>query len=225
MSGFLGPILTLALKDILLEISDQGDRLLGPALRLPWRSSSSTSPSTPAPEVVALVVPGILWVAFTFAGVLGFNRSFILEKDKGSLDGLLLCPVSRDVIYLGKLVGTFLFMIVVEALLLPVFAVLYDFSLFIPELLLIAALATLGFSAVGTLFSAMAVNTRSRETMLPLLLLPMTVPVIIAAVEATGAILDGDSFGELARWWQLLLAFDVIFLVLSSLLFGAVLEE
>ena len=174
---------------------------------------------------MALVVPGILWVAFTFAGVLGFNRSFILEKGKGSLDGLLLCPVSRDVIYLGKLVGTFLFMIVVEALLLPVFAVLYDFSLFIPELLLIAALATLGFSAVGTLFSAMAVNTRSRETMLPLLLLPMTVPVIIAAVEATGVILDGDSFGELARWWQLLLAFDVIFLVLSSLLFGAVLEE
>ncbi|MCZ6614472.1 MAG: heme exporter protein CcmB, partial [Chloroflexi bacterium] len=179
----------------------------------------------PTPEVVALVAPGIIWVAFTFAGVLGFNRSFILEKDKGSLDGLLLCPVSRDVIYLGKLAGSFLFMIVMEALLLPVFAVLYDFSLFIPELLLIAALATLGFAAVGTLFSAMAVNTRSRETMLPLLLLPVAIPVIIAAVVATRGILDGDSFGELGQWWQLLLAFDVIFLVLSSLLFGAVLEE
>ena len=179
----------------------------------------------PTPAVVTLVVPGILWVAFTFAGMLGFNRSFILEKDKGSLDGLLLCPVSRDVIYLGKLMGTFLFMVVVVALLLPVFAVIYNFSLFIPELLLIAAMATLGFAAVGTLFSAVAVNTRSREILLPLLLLPVAVPVIIAAVEATAAILDGASLGELGRWWQLLLAFDVIFLIISAFLFGAVLEE
>ena len=224
MRDFLSPILTLALKDILLEVRTK--EIVSSVLLFAFLAVIIFNFAfDPTPEVVALVAPGILWVAFTFAGVLGFNRSFILEKDKGSLDGLLLCPVSRDVIYLGKLVGSFLFMIVVEALLLPVFAVLYDFSLFIPELLLIAALATLGFAAVGTLFSAMAVNTRSRETMLPLLLLPLTVPVIIAAVEATGAILDGDSFGELARWWQLLLAFDVIFLVLSSLLFGAVLEE
>ena len=224
MSGFLGPILTLALKDILLEVRTK--EIVSSVLLFAFLAVIIFSFAfDPTPAVVALVAPGILWVAFTFAGVLGFNRSFILEKDKGSLDGLLLCPVSRDVIYLGKLAGSFLFMIVVEALLLPVFAVLYDFSLFIPELLLIAALATLGFAAVGTLFSAMAVNTRSRETMLPLLLLPLTVPIIIAAVEATGAILDGDSLGDLGRWWQLLLAFDVIFLVLSSLLFGAVLEE
>ena len=95
----------------------------------------------------------------------------------------------------------------------------------IPSILLIAFLATLGFAAVGTLFSAMAVNTRSREIMLPLLLLPVVAPVIIAAVEASQAILSGTPFGELARWWQLLLAFDVIFLVVSSVLFGIVLEE
>ena len=224
MREFLSPILTLALKDILLEVRTK--EIVSSVLLFAFLSVIIFSFAfDPTPAVVALVAPGILWVAFTFAGVLGFNRSFILEKDKGSLDGLMLCPVSRDVIYLGKLAGTFLFMVVVEALLLPVFAVLYDFSLFLPELLLIAALATLGFAAVGTLFSAMAVNTRSRETMLPLLLLPLTVPVIIAAVEATGAILDGGSLGELGRWWQLLLAFDMIFLVLSSLLFGAVLEE
>ena len=224
MREYLSPILTLAWKDILLEVRTK--EIVSSVLLFAFLAVIIFSFAfDPTPAVVALVAPGILWVAFTFAGVLGFNRSFILEKDKGSLDGLLLCPVSRDVIYLGKLAGTFLFMVVVEALLLPVFAVLYDFSLFIPELLLIAALATLGFAAVGTLFSAMAVNTRSRETMLPLLLLPLTVPVIIAAVEATGAILDGDSLGELGRWWQLLLAFDVIFLVLSSVLFGAVLEE
>ncbi|MCZ6891156.1 MAG: heme exporter protein CcmB [Chloroflexi bacterium] len=224
MRDFLSPILTLALKDILLEVRTK--EIVSSVLLFAFLAVIIFNFAfDPTPEVVALVAPGIIWVAFTFAGVLGFNRSFILEKDKGSLDGLLLCPVSRDVIYLGKLAGSFLFMIVMEALLLPVFAVLYDFSLFIPELLLIAALATLGFAAVGTLFSAMAVNTRSRETMLPLLLLPVAIPVIIAAVVATRGILDGDSFGELGQWWQLLLAFDVIFLVLSSLLFGAVLEE
>ncbi len=224
MSDFVRPIFTLAWKDILLELRTK--EIITSILLFAFLAVIIFNFAfAPTPAVVTLVVPGILWVAFTFAGVLGFNRSFILEKDKGSLDGLLLCPVSRDVIYLGKLVGTFLFMVVMEAMLLPVFAVLYNFSLFIPSLLLIAALATLGFAAVGTLFSAMAVNTRSRDIMLPLLLLPVVVPVIIAAVEATAAILEGATFGELGRWWQLLLTFDVIFLIISSFLFGAVLEE
>ena len=224
MSGFLSPILTLALKDILLEIRTK--EIVSSALLFAFLVVIIFNFAfDPSPAVVALVVPGILWVAFTFAGVLGLNRSFILEKDKGNMDGLLLCPVSRDVIYAGKMVGIFLFMLVVEMLLLPVFAALYGFPLFIPELLLIVVLATLGFAAVGTLFSAMAVNTRSRETMLPLLLLPMTIPVIIAAVESTSMILDGDPQGQLGRWWQILLAFDVIFLVISSLLFGYVIEE
>ena len=199
MSGFLSPILTLALKDILLEIRTK--EIVSSALLFAFLVVIIFNFAfDPSPAVVALVVPGILWVAFTFAGVLGINRSFILEKDKGNMDGLLLCPVSRDVIYAGKMVGIFLFMLVVEMLLLPVFAALYGFPLFIPELLLIVVLATLGFAAVGTLFSAMAVNTRSRETMLPLLLLPITIPVIIAAVESTSTILSGDTQGQLGRW-------------------------
>ena len=223
MTGFLRPILLIAWKDILLEVRTKEiiTSILIFALLVVIIFNFAFDPS---PALVALVVPGILWVAITFAGVLGFNRSFILEKDRGSLDGLLLCPVSRDVIYLGKLVGTVFFMIVVEALLLPVFAVLYNVSLFLPGLLLIAFLATLGFAIVGTLFSAMAVNTRSREIMLPLLLLPISVPVLIAAVEATRALLD-PSASMPSTWWQLLLAFDVIFLVISSFLFGTVLEE
>ncbi len=128
MRDFLSPILTLALKDILLEVRTK--EIVSSVLLFAFLAVIIFNFAfDPTPAVVALVAPGILWVAFTFAGVLGFNRSFILENDKGSLDGLLLCPVSRDVIYLGKLAGSFLFMIVVEALLLPVFAVLYDFSL------------------------------------------------------------------------------------------------
>ena len=224
MRDFLSPILTLAWKDILLELRTK-EIITSMLVFAVLAVIIFNFAFDPTPAVLALVVPGILWVAFTFAGILGFNRSFILEKDRGSLDGLLLCPVSRDVIYLGKLAGTFLFMLTMEALLFPIFAVLYNVSLWIPGLFLVTALATLGFAAVGTLFSAMAVNTRSREIMLPLLLLPVTVPVIIAAVEATAALLGGAGLAELGRWLTLLLAFDVIFLVISSFLFGAVLEE
>ena len=224
MRDFFLPILILTWKDILLELrtKDVVTSVLMFALLAAIIFNFAFDPS---PAIVALVVPGILWVAFTFAGVLGFNRSFALEKDKGSLDGLLLCPVSRDVIYFGKLLGLFIFMLVVEAILFPVFAILYNFSLSDPMLFLVAALATLGFAGVGTLFSAIAVNTRSREIMLPVLLLPVAAPVVIAAVEATRAILEGASLTETGRWWQLLLAFDVIFLIVSSFVFGAVLEE
>jgi len=116
-------------------------------------------------------------------------------------------------------------MLAVEAVILPVFAVLFNLSLFMPEVILIAVLATLGFAAVGTLFSAMAVNTRSRDVMLPLLLFPIAVPVIIAAVEATAVVLRQESWSAMSRWIQLIGVFDVIFLVVSALAFHFVLEE
>ena len=218
------PILTLAWKDILLELrtKDVVTSVLMFALLAIITFNFAFDPS---PAIVAVVAPGVLWVAFTFAGILGFNRSFVLEKDKGSLHGLLLCPVSRDVIYFGKLLGLFVFMLVMEAVLLPFFAVLYNVPVFDIKLLVVAALATLGFAGVGTLFSAIAVNTRSREIMLPVLLLPVVMPVIIAAVEATRIVLEGASWGDMERWWQLILAFDVIFLIVSAFVFGAVLEE
>lgn len=224
MSDFFRPILILAWKDVLLELrtKDVITSLVVFALLVGVIFNFAFDPT---PDVIALVVPGILWVAITFAGVLGFNRSFILEKDNGSLEGLLLCPVSRDVIYFGKLVGIVVFMMVMEAILLPLFSVLYNFPLFDPLLFFIAFLATLGFAAVGTLFSAIAVNTRSREVMLPVLLLPVVAPVLIAAVEATAAIMDGATLSQIGRWWQILVAFDVIFLVMSAFIFGTVLEE
>ena len=126
-------------------------------------------------------------MAITFGGVLGLNRSFGVEKERGNLHGLMLAPVGRDAIYFGKFLGNFIFMVVVEAIIYPVFAVMFNFSLAIPGLIPVALLATGAISAVGTVFSAMAVNTRSREVMLPILFLPVVVPVIIGAVSATGA--------------------------------------
>ena len=176
-------------------------------------------------ENVREVAPGVLWVTFTFAGMLGLNRSFVLEKDKGCLEGLLLCPVDRSAIYLGKMLGNFVFMTVVEAIILPISSVLFNLSLFQPLLLLIVVLGTLGFAGVGTLFSAMAVHTRVREVMLPVLLFPVVVPAMIAAVKATGGILDGQLFSEIAHWFRLLVAFDLIFLAISFMTFDYVVEE
>ena len=176
-------------------------------------------------ENVREVAPGVLWVTFVFAGMLGLSRSFVLEKDKGCLEGLLLCPVDRSAIYFGKMLGNVIFMTIVEAMILPIFSILFNISLFQPVLLLIVVLGTLGFAGVGTLFSAMAVHTRSREVMLPVLLFPVVVPAMIAAVKATGGILDGQPVSEIVHWLRLLAVFDVVFLAISFMTFDYVVEE
>ena len=174
---------------------------------------------------VKQVAPGVLWVTFTFAGMLGLNRSFILEKDKGCLEGLLLAPVDRSAIYFGKMLGNLIFMLVVEAIVLPIFWVLFNPPLFSPALILILVLGTLGFAGVGTLFSAIAVHTRAREVMLPILLFPIVVPLMIAAVKITGGLLDGQPLSEMRNWLNLLVGFDIIFLTVSYMTFDYVVEE
>ncbi len=177
------------------------------------------------PERVRLVAAGVLWVALTFAGVLGLSRSFILEKDKGCLEGLMLFPVDRSLIYFGKMLGNLIFILVVAVIVLPIFFILFNLPIFRPELVLIVVLATIGFAAVGTLFSALAVNTKAREIMLPILFFPIVTPVIIAAVKATELSLTGESWSSLAPWLQIMAAFDIIFLVVSSLVFEFIIEE
>ncbi|MDO8689464.1 MAG: heme exporter protein CcmB [Dehalococcoidia bacterium] len=175
-------------------------------------------------EDMAAVSPGVLWVAFIFAGILGLSRSFVIEKDKGSLEGLMLAPVDRSAIYLGKLASSLIFMLLVEGVMLPVFAALYNAPVLSLSMLLVVFLGTLGFASVGTLFSAVAVNTRIRETMMPVLFLPIIVPVIIAAVKLTGSSIGGSTSDALP-WINLLIAFDVIFLAISFLAFEFVVEE
>ncbi len=175
-------------------------------------------------EMVVQVVPGVLWVAFTFAGMLGLSRSFIRERDQGCLDGLLLCPVDRSVIYFGKVISNVVFISVFEAIILPICFALFNLP-FRPLLLPIIGLGTLGFSAVGTLFSAMSVHLRAREVMLPVLLFPIVMPALIAAVRLTGGILDGQPWGEMVHWLRLLVSFDVIFLAVGYMVFDFVVEE
>ncbi len=176
-------------------------------------------------EMMGLVAPGILWVTFAFAGVLSLNRSFVPEKEQGCLEGLMACPISREVIYVGKMLGSLLFMLIIEAIALPIFALLFNLPVLSLQLIVITVLATIGFAVVGTLFSALAVNTKAREMVLPILFLPIVVPIIISAVEASGLALSGVSWTGLFPWLQIIVAFDVIFLVVSFLIFAFVIEE
>ncbi|HKV03120.1 MAG TPA: heme exporter protein CcmB [Ktedonobacteraceae bacterium] len=171
----------------------------------------------------AAIAPGVLWVAFVFASLLGLGRTIAAEREKGSMDRLLLCPVDRKAIYLAKLLGNLLFIGVVEIVALPVFAALFDVSLFAGTLLPIVLLGTLGIATVGTLFSAMAAATRARELLLPVLVFPLIVPVVISAVRATGSLMV-PALNE-PPWIGLMAAFDIIFLSISMLTFEFVIEE
>ena len=172
-----------------------------------------------------MVTPGILWVALTFGGVIGLNRVFGVEKENSCLEGLRLCPVDRAVIYWGKLAGSFTFMMAVAIVVTPIFLAFFNLPIFLPRLALIIMLALLGFAAVGTLFSALAANTRARDIMLPILFLPVVVPVIIAAVKATGPVLAGGHWEDISTWLQIMIAFDLIYMVVATLVFEFVVEE
>jgi heme exporter protein B len=173
----------------------------------------------------ATVTAGVLWVTFAFAGTLGLNRSMATEKDRGCLDGLLLAPVDRSAIYFGKAIGNLVFMFIVEAIVLPVYSVLYNTNLFQPGLLLVILLGSIGYVAVGTLLSTMAVQTRTRDVLLPILLFPLLVPVMIAAVKASTGFLEGLEMVDIRPWLNLLLVYDIIFTAVAFMVFDYVVEE
>ena len=171
-----------------------------------------------------LLVPGILWAALTFAGTLQLGRAASLEVEDAHIDGLLLAPVPRSAIYVGKALGNLVFMSITELIMLPIFSALFNLNLFQPLILLAVLLGTVGFASVGTLLSTMAAHSRAREVMLPVLLFPIVLPVVIAAVKLTAGVLDGGMWQELAVWVRFLIAFDVVFLVISLMTFRFVVE-
>ena len=173
-----------------------------------------------------LIAPGILWVAFAFAGILGLNRSLSIELDNDCLQGLLLAPLDRGALYLGKVASNFIFMTIAELIILPIFVLFYNlrFNLQILEIAAISALGTFAFAAVGTILSTISANTRMKEVMLPILQIPLTVPVIVASVSATGAVLSGETEG-ISAWLYLLGGFSIVYLTASYLVFEFVVEE
>jgi heme exporter protein B len=171
------------------------------------------------------VTAGVLWSTFAFAGTLGLNRSMAIEKDRGCLDGLLLAPVDRSAIYFGKVISNLAFMLIVEVIVLPVYSVLYSVNLFQPGLLLIILLGSIGYVAVGTLLSAMSVQTRTRDILLPILLFPVVIPVLLAAVKASSGFLTGAELADILLPINLLVAYDIIFIAVAFMVFDNVVEE
>jgi heme exporter protein B len=173
----------------------------------------------------ATIASGVLWVTFAFAGTLGLNRSMAIEKDRGCLDGLLLAPVDRSAIFFGKAIGNFIFMALVEVIVLPVFSVLYNMNLFHPGLLLVVFLGSIGYVAVGTLLSSMAIHARTRDVLLPILLFPVAIPVLLAAVKASNGFLQALEMTDIWPWLNLLIVYDVIFVAVAFMVFDYVVEE
>lgn len=171
------------------------------------------------------VTSGVLWATFAFAGTLGLNRSMAMEKDRGCLDGLLLAPVDRSVIFFGKAIGNLIFMLIVEAIVLPVYSILYNVNLFHWGLILTLLLGSIGYVAAGTLLASMAVQTRTRDVLLPILLFPVVIPVLLGAVKASNGFLQGLEMAEIMPWINILIVYDVIFTALAFMVFDYVVEE
>lgn len=181
------------------------------------------------PTAVASIdlAPGVLWVIFTFSGLLGLHRSFGVEQPTRAMDALLAAPIDREAIYLGKLIANLAFVILVQAVSLPAVALLYNVQVgaYVWPLIGVVLLAAVGLVAVGTLFASMAVSTRLAELLLPLLALPFFVPVILPAAQATARLMSGRAVSEVSGYISILAAFDIVFLVVCTLLYPYTLEQ
>ena len=180
----------------------------------------------PDRERLAGALPGLLWLGFILSGLLGLGRAFVVERENDCWEALLLAPGDKSAIYVGKLAGNLLLMFIVEAMLLVLFGVFFNLDLVpaLPALVVVIGLGTVGFAAIGTLFAAMTTQVRARELLFPVLLLPVLVPVLLATVKATEAVLLGEPLGAVAHWLKLLAAADVVYVAVGVLTFDFVLE-
>ena len=218
--------LAIAAKDLVLEL--RGREVVVTLFVFAFLVITLFSLSAePGSQALVEVGPGILWVTVLFAGVLGLGRGFDRERVNEAFHGLLLAPVDRVQIYLGKCLSTLVFMLIFQVLLWPVFAVLFGFPVMagVGYVAMGFVLGDIGFVALGVLLSAVTIHLRSREVVLPLLLLPLCLPVLVGGVKCTALALGGADAAEIGSWLGRLAAFDLIFLSLGVILFPFVVEE
>ncbi|MCK6580977.1 MAG: heme exporter protein CcmB [Anaerolineae bacterium] len=173
----------------------------------------------------AETVGGVLWVTVVFASILGLNRSMAMEREQGNFEALLIAPIDRAALYVGKLIGNYVFTVAVSLPLLVVMTVLYNVAVITPEVIGVLLLGAFGMTVVGTLLAAMTVQTRAREALLPIIMLPIVLPVLLAAVRATNAILSRAPLAQWSDWLLILVVLAVIYLVMCLLTFGFIVEE
>ena len=226
MGNVMRQALVVARKDLLLELRSRTaflSMLAFTALVLAIFNFARDPTAIGATDLA----PSTLWITFSFAGLLGLNRAFALERENRALDGLLLAPLSRTALYVGKALANLVFLGTVEAIALPAFALFFNVPILpvLPALAGVIALATIGFVSVGTLLSAMAVTTRFAELILALLMLPFLLPPVSAAAQITSRLFAGRPLAEQVGWLKLLVGFDIVFVVLCMLIFEWTLEE
>ena len=182
---------------------------------------------SPTAVSAADLAPGVVWVVFTLSAILAVQRSFTIEQVERAGDALLVSPVDREAIYLGKAIANVIFVGAIQLVTVPVAALFYGlpFGDTVPVMLGIGALATIGLVSVGTLFASMAVNTRMAELLLPLLSLPFFMPIVMAAGQSTQRLIAGRPMAESMGWLKMLIAFDLVFIVACTLAFPYTLEE
>jgi heme exporter protein B len=223
--NFFKVIGSIAWKDLISEIRSRENisSMLFFALAIILIFSFSFSMNLQAAKDL---MPGLIWVAFAFSGILGLGKSFTVELQNDCLEYLQMSPTPPGTIYLGKLAANLVFMLIAEILLFPLFVIFFNLDVVekLPLLLLIFLAGTLGLSSLGTLFSAMTVQIRAREVMLPILLLPLAVPVMIGSVEATRGVLNGDPIELFRQWIDLLVVFDAIFTIISFWVFDFIMN-
>jgi|SRR5687768_12481860 heme exporter protein B len=224
--GLIGAAWAIARKDLAIELRTRSAFLSVLVFTLLGLAIFFFAWDPTAVSAIDLA-PGVLWVTFTFAGLLGLQRSFGVEMQDRAIDALLVAPVDREAIYLGKAIANLVFVGAVLLIAIPAVALFYNLPFARAGLALgfVAALAAIGMVSVGTLFSSMAVNTRLAELLLPMLSLPFFLPVVLASAQASTRLLAGRPFDEVLPWLKLLIAFDIVFVFACTVAFPYTLEE
>lgn len=169
--------------------------------------------------------PGVIWVTLCFAGTISLNRSMSLEKDREGFDGLLLAPVDRIAIYIGKALVNWVFMLITAVIIVPVYAVFNNLNLYLAGFVWVILLGTLGYILTGTLLSTLALQLRARDMLLPVLLFPVLIPLLLAVVRASTILLQGGAQGELSTWLMILVGYDLLFMAVGIMVFDKIIEE
>ena len=226
MSDFFRVALTVAAKDLRVELRSR-TALISAITFAALVLVIFNYARDPAEVSRQSLAPSVLWITFSFAGVVALNRSFSLERENAALDGMLLAPVSRSAIFLGKYLANLAFVLTIEAVTLPLGILFFGIEVggALARIGLTAVLATAGFVAVGTLLAAMTVRTRFAELMLPLLIFPFLLPPVSWAAQITTRLLAGRPDGEIVSWLQMLALYDLVFITLCLMLFPSLMDE
>ena len=223
--NYFKAVLAILKKDILMEIRTKEtiNATLVFSILITIVFSFISEPGSKTEQAVA---GGIFWMAVTFSGILGLNKTMMSEIQGGNFEALMLAPIDRSAVFFGKVISNFIFLTILEIILVPLFLVFYNVNLVSHWLMVvIIVLATYGYSVTGTLFSMISVRTKTREIMLPLLMLPILVPIIIAAILSTNIFLFNQEITYCYNWIKLMAVFDIIFTAVIFAIFSAVIEE